>query len=400
MYRTNVSISDSANNDVLLGGRVNLNADFGDGNNLGSISGDLSNLTVGTFDRGNDISGRLLLNAANIGNDHSGFFDGDVTGRLDGLDYTGKWGGQFYNNNRGDGLPGTVAGTAAAESSDGRFVLVTPWMADFNRTVRSALNEGPGYLAPGQSQGRPIDAQTLANSYLNPGAAMGDALGNSIGRQQVTAFSSVPGITFTLNGDSFVGTTPGADLAASLDSFMAAADWGPVHEQWQFSLKPLHLASKHGASLERGKSLFHLASPRGWAASFHTQGLEIAYQPAKGPFTFTAGAVHEPDSLLGTQAKGIFGSLAAHTFHLGSRWQIDVGQWSLAASGELGLVTPTVTGSRVIDGIDTLTTNAFTLEAAREFNNGNTLRFSLNQPLRVASRRFHGLHLGRRFPRP
>ena len=382
MYRTNSSTDNSSNG--LVFGQVNLNADFGDGNDLGSVSGDLSNLTVGTFDRGNDVSGRLLLNAANIGNDHSGFFDGDVTGRLNGLDYTGKWGGQFYNNNRGDGLPGTVAGTAAAESSDGRFVLVTPWMADFNRTVRSALNEGPGYLAPGQSQGSPIDAQTLANSYLNPGAAMGDALGNSIGRQQVTAFSSVPGITFTLNGDSFVGATPGASLAASLDSFMAPTDWA-IPEQWRFSLKkPLHVASKHGASIDQGSSLFHLASPQGLAASFHTQGVEVAYQPSKGPFTFTAGTVHEDDSLLGTQAQGIFGALVADTFYVGSRWQTDVGQWSLAASGEVGLVAPRVAGSSVIDGIDTLATNAFSLEAVREFNNGNALRFSLTQPLRVA----------------
>ena len=31
-----------------------------------------------------------------------------------------------------------------------------------------------------------------------------------------------------------------------------------------------------------------------------------------------------------------------------------------------------------------MTTNAFGLEAARTFNNGNVLRFSLKQPLRVA----------------
>ncbi|HBP53748.1 MAG TPA: hypothetical protein DD643_05130 [Synechococcus sp. UBA8638] len=113
--------------------------------------------------------------------------------------------------------------------------------------------------------------------------------------------------------------------------------------------------------------------------------MEVAYNPANSPFSFTAGAVHEPDSLLGTQAKGIFGSLAANTFHVGSRWQTDMGQWSLAAAGELGLVAPTVAGSSVIDAIDTLATNAFALEAARDFNNGNTLRFSLSQPLRVAA---------------
>ena len=128
-----------------------------------------------------------------------------------------------------------------------------------------------------------------------------------------------------------------------------------------------------------------MVSLQGWAASFHTQGVEIACQPSKGPFTFTTGTGHEPDSLLGTQAKGIFGTLGADTYYVGSRWQTNVGQWSLAASGEVGLVVPTVTGSRIIDGIDTLATNAFTLEAAREFNNGNVLRFSLSQPLEVAA---------------
>ncbi len=132
-------------------------------------------------------------------------------------------------------------------------------------------------------------------------------------------------------------------------------------------------------------SPFSRCQPQGWTASFHTQGVEVAYQPAKGPFTFTAGAVHEADSLLGAQAKGIFGSLAANTFHVGSRWQTDMGQWSLAAAGEIGRVAPSVAGGSVIDGIDTLTTNAFTREAARQFNNGNVLRFSLSQPLRVAA---------------
>ena len=199
----------------------------------------------------------------------------------------------------------------------------------------------------------------------------------------MTAFSSVPGITFTLNGDSFVGATSGASLAASLDSFMAPTDW-TIPEQWRFSLKPIHVASKHGASIDQGNSLFHMASPQGLAASFHTQGVEVAYQPSKGPFTFMAGTVREDDSLLRTQGKGILGTLGADTYYVGSRWQADVGQWSLAASGEVGLVAPGVAGSSVIDDIDTLATNAFTLEAVREFNNRNALRFSLAQPLRVA----------------
>ena len=372
---------------------INLVVDFSNSSELGSIRGTMTGFNLNDYFRP---SGSLILEESPIGDSHSGFFEGDVSGNLDDRIWDGKWGGQFYshddvpfydqNENVDYVIPGTVAGTMAARSlDDDQHWILSMWHADLQlSSLRAALNAGPGYLAPGQSQASPIDPQELVNSFISPGGAIGDALGNSIGEQQVTGFSQVPGVTFNLNGDSFVGATPGASLAASLDSFMAPTDW-PIPEQWQFSLKPLHMASRHGTSLERGKGLFHLASPQGWAASFHSQGVEVAYQPATSPFTFTAGAVHEPDSLLGTQAKGIFGSLAADTFYMGSRWQTDMGQWSLAASGEVGLVAPTVTGSNVIDGIDTLATNAFTLEAARDFNNGNTIRFSLSQPLRVAA---------------
>ena len=366
---------------------INLVANFGNSSELGSIRGTITNVRARSGPRSTDnivsVPGSLILEESPIGNSHSGFFEGDVSGNLDDLDWTGKWGGQFYSHDDVGIIPGTVAGTMAASSLNGEQAFAYAWYADFE-SISTAFNQGPGYLAPGQSQASPIDPQELANSFISPGGAMGDALGNSIGQQQVTGFSQVPGVTFNLNGDSFVGATPGASLAASLNSFMAPSDW-TIPEQWQFSLKPLHLASRHGTSLEQGKGLFHLASPQGWAASFHTQGVEVAYNPSEGPFTFTAGAVHEPDSLLGTQVKGIFGSLAADTFYMGSRWQTDMGQWSIAAGGELGLVSPTVAGSSVIDRIDTLTTNAFTLEAARDFNNGNTLRFSLSQPLRVAA---------------
>lgn len=376
-----------------LYGSITLTARFGNSDSLGTLEGSMNlNGVFYSNQWDNDgileaneadsraIPGTIILERANISNTHSGFAEGNVSGSLNGRSYTGKWGSQFYGNNSADGNPENVGGTMAAESGD--YVIFAGWTADINRII-NALNQGPGYLAPGQSQGSPLDPQELANSYISPGGAVGDAFAQSIGQQQVTGFGTVPGVSFTLNGDSFVGATPGANLAASLNSFMAPADWA-IPEQWRFSLKPFHVISTHGASLEQGSRLFHLASPQGWAASFHTQGVEVAYQPATVPFSFTAGAVHEVDSLLGTQAKGIFGSLAADTFHVGSRWQTKLGQWSLAASGEVGLVAPTVAGSSVIDGIDTLTTNAFALEAAREFNNGNVLRFSLSQPLRVA----------------
>ncbi|MCY4173087.1 MAG: hypothetical protein OXF25_03285 [Cyanobacteria bacterium MAG CAR3_bin_5] len=377
------------------------------------VSIDLTINSVGAYvsDFGIGIENPIIIEGQNLGridglaiyeqlNNNGAFRDNRSLGVFSNLLYSsGVIEGAFSTTDTTQGNPQLVAGEIQVRYGDisnqtrnslvGVFAAGDDSQPDISSFLGNLINNlnlqsEPGYIEPGQSSQSPIDAQTLASSYLTPGPAMGDVFVTSIGEQRVAAFNGIEGLTFNLNGDSFVGATPGASLAASLDSFMAPSDWA-IPAQWQFSLKPLHMASRHGTSLERGKGLFHLASPQGWAASFHTQGVEVAYNPSEGPFTFTAGAVHEPDSLLGTQAKGIFGSLAANTFHIGSRWQTDLGQWSISASGELGLVSPTVAGSSVIDRIDTLATNTFTLEAARDFNNGNTIRFSLSQPLRVAA---------------
>ncbi|MDE0646733.1 MAG: hypothetical protein OXI08_01445 [Cyanobacteria bacterium MAG IRC4_bin_6] len=308
--------------------------------------------------------------------------------------------GAFSTIDTAQGNPRLVAGEVKVRYGDinneirnslvGVFVAGDDNYADissFNSLgnfISNLLQSEPGYIEPGQSSQTPIDAHILASTYLTPGTAMGDAFATSIGEQRVAAFNGIEGLTFNLYGDAFVGATPGANLAASLDRFMAPTGW-IVPEQWQFSLKARHKSSEHGASIPKGQNLFHLASPQGVSASFFSQGLELAYQPGKGPFTFTSGVIHEADSLLGAQARGFFGSLSADTFYVGSHWQADAGQWSFSLDGELGLVAPTVAGSSVIDGIDTLTTDAFGLEAARTFNNGNVLRFAVKQPLRVAS---------------
>ena len=99
---------------------VALTADFGDGNDLGTISGLMTNFEVD----GEATDGRLDLGTANIGSQNSGFFKGSVTGSVTGTDadversYTGQWGGQFFGNEETDGKPGSVAGTFGGNSSD------------------------------------------------------------------------------------------------------------------------------------------------------------------------------------------------------------------------------------------------------------------------------------------
>ena len=99
---------------------VALTADFGDGNDLGTIRGSMTNFEVD----GEATDGRLDLGTANIGSQNSGFFKGSVTGSVTGTDadversYTGQWGGQFFGNEETDGKPGSVAGTFGGNSSD------------------------------------------------------------------------------------------------------------------------------------------------------------------------------------------------------------------------------------------------------------------------------------------
>ena len=96
-------------------GNVTLDADFGGRSDLGSIGGSVTGIEAD----GELASGSLSLGAANIGSSNSGFFEGRLGGNVNGIDFTGRWGGQFFGNNEPDGKPGSVAGTAGGTSQDG-----------------------------------------------------------------------------------------------------------------------------------------------------------------------------------------------------------------------------------------------------------------------------------------
>ena len=98
---------------------VTLTANFGNGSELGTISGRIHNFDVdGLTVTGNP---ELTLDSADIGSSNSGFFTGDT--RMDvvgGSNFTGKWGGQFYGNGANPtDAPGSVAGTFGAATADG-----------------------------------------------------------------------------------------------------------------------------------------------------------------------------------------------------------------------------------------------------------------------------------------
>ena len=98
---------------------VALTADFGDGNDLGTIRGSMTNFEVD----GEATDGRLDLGTANIGSQNSGFFKGSVTGSVTGTDagtdadvvrsYTGQWAASSSATKRQTANPGRSLGRSA-----------------------------------------------------------------------------------------------------------------------------------------------------------------------------------------------------------------------------------------------------------------------------------------------
>ena len=237
-----------------------------------------------------------------------------------------------------------------------------------------------GFMGTGQSTSNDI-TNSLSSTFLSAGNALGDAFSLALDSKEVATFDSL-GAPFWFDAGQLTIDAPGTTIAASLQSFMNPINQEPVSEKWQFTMNNLPKLG-HMALVPNHEKHFNVAGPRGFSASMFQQGIELSWNPSAVPFSFSAGHLKENDSLLGSQANGAFGHLSAETTYLSTGWNANMGQWSLAAVGEIGQVNPSVTSSDLIDTISPLRTSAFRLQASREFNHGNTLRFSLSQPLRV-----------------
>lgn len=94
-------------------GSSTLTADFGAADTLGTIGGSVSSTGV--------IEGqtaRWNLDSTEIGSGGEyRSFRGGVSGTVDGVSYSGRWGGQFFSED--NGYPGAVAGTFGASNPEG-----------------------------------------------------------------------------------------------------------------------------------------------------------------------------------------------------------------------------------------------------------------------------------------
>ena len=244
-----------------------------------------------------------------------------------------------------------------------------------------------GFMGIGQST--PGQGASITASSLAAGPALGDALSQALGSQDVAAFDSL-GAPFWFDAGAFTVEIPGTTVAARLQEFLHPVNRQPIPRTWHFHLQGAAPALETGhLALANAASRLTMAGPQGISASFlqapqHPQGLALSWNPELLPMvSISAGYIHEPESLLGSRANGAFGQLSADTVFLGAGLNTTTGRWTVAVVGEMGAVKPSLASSRLMDHVSSLTTSAFRLQAGRTFDNGNTLRFSLSQPLRV-----------------
>ena len=99
-----------------------LEANFGDGNALGTVAGRITEART----EGGDALPDMNLGAADITNSSGGNFRGDTSVTTSsGETLSGSWGGKFFGNGASaPDEPGSIAGTFGPRSADGNLSVV------------------------------------------------------------------------------------------------------------------------------------------------------------------------------------------------------------------------------------------------------------------------------------
>lgn len=279
---------------------------------------------------------------------------------------------------------------------------------------------GAGVALDGSLRGRRVAA---SSSFLRGGPALGDSLASALRGRSVALFDELDA-PFWVGLDNLAGGAAGPSLPARLSRFLApgaetrgrdgmrasaapGGAGGVVEIPWRRSrlrlgfnraseergwsgghagLAPL---SRGGLSLTVGAGALE-ASTFTAASGFHRKGggrgsvtgAVTGWRPPDSPLGLRLGFLRESDRALGTTAGGAFGRLAAGVSFGGVGLSTRVGPWRLSADGELGSVRPEARHG-IVRGVSRLVTSAFSLAAERSLGDGDRLRLSASQPLRV-----------------
>ncbi len=248
----------------------------------------------------------------------------------------------------------------------------------------------------------------LLTSNIELGNAFGDGLTQSLAGTEIAAFDSL-GAPFWFDLGSFAVATDELSMAKRLKGFMAPTPARPEvggyrtafappfakasPDRWRLGLleTPAGLQGGH-LGLAQYANTFTYA---GWkdlaATAFSTEGLSwqaptsgavLSWQPSEAWAGLRAGWMMERESLLGSEAKGAFGSLSSDSAFIGFNADTSVDGWHLGANAEVGFATVKPRSGLITD-VSPVATGAFAVHAARPFSGDRLLQLSVSQPLRV-----------------
>lgn len=279
---------------------------------------------------------------------------------------------------------------------------------------------GAGVALDGSLRGRRVVASA---SFLRGGPALGDSLASALRGRSVALFDELDA-PFWVGLDNLAGAAASPSLPARLSRFLApgaetrgrdglrvsaapGVAGGVVEVPWRRSRLRLGFNRASGergwsgghaglAPLARGglsltvgagaleASTFTAASglDRRGGGRGSVTGAVTGWRPPDSPLGLRLGFLRESDRALGTSAGGAFGRLAAGVSFGGVGLSARVGPWRLSADGELGSVRPEARHG-IVRGVSRLVTSAFSLAAERSLGDGERLRLSASQPLRV-----------------
>lgn len=265
---------------------------------------------------------------------------------------------------------------------------------------------GQTTLTRGNRVGDPGGGLLTSNIVL--GSAFGDGLTQSLAGREIAAFDSL-GAPFWFDLGNFATPVRTPSLARRLKNFMARTPEAPGVEarqtsffagtgkarsgRWRLGLleTPAGVRGGHlGLSgyantftYEGWKDLTATAfSTEGFSWQAPTSGAVLSWRPPEAWASLRAGWLMERKSLLGSSAKGAFGSLSSDSAFIGFNADTWVDGWHLDANAEVGLAAVNPRSGLITD-VSPVATGAFAVRATRPFSGDRLLQLSVSQPLRV-----------------
>ncbi len=247
----------------------------------------------------------------------------------------------------------------------------------------------------------------LQTSNIVLGRAFGDGLTQSFAGREIAAFDSL-GAPFWFDLGNFATPVRTPSLARRLKNFMARTPEAPGTEarrtsffagtgkarpgRWRLGLLETPAGVRGGHLGLAGHA--NTFTYEGWkdltATAFSTEGFRqaptsgavLSWRPPEAWASLRAGWMMERKSLLGSTAKGAFGSLSSDSAFIGFNADTWVDGWHLGANAEVGLATVKPRNGLIAD-VSPVATGAFAVRATRPFSGDRLLQFSVSQPLRV-----------------